>query len=74
VPIPVVFHNLEGYDGHLLMQAVSRVHGEINCIPNNVENYISFSLGNLRFIDSVKSVLAEQSGFSCKGSDPNLSK
>ena len=28
VPIPVVFHNLKGYDGHLLMQAMSRINGE----------------------------------------------
>ena len=28
-PIPVVFHILKGYDGHLLMQAISRVQGEI---------------------------------------------
>ena len=53
VPIPVVFHNLKGYDGHLIMQALARVRGEIKCIPNNTEKYMSFSLGNLRFIDSV---------------------
>lgn len=50
--IPVIFHNLKGYDSHLLMQAMSRVTGQINCIPNNMEKYISFSLGNLRFMDS----------------------
>lgn len=44
--IPVVFHNLKGYDGHLLMQEMSRVQGEIKCIPTNTEKYISFSLGN----------------------------
>ena len=53
VPIPVIFHHLAGYDGHLLMQAMARVQGEIKCIPTNNEKYISFSLGNLRFIDSV---------------------
>ena len=51
--IPVILHNLKGYDGHLLMQAMARVKGEIRCIPTNTEKYISFSLGNLRFIDSV---------------------
>jgi len=51
-PIPVIFHNLKGYDGYLLMQAMARV-GEIKCIPTNTEKYMSFSLGNLRFIDSV---------------------
>ena len=43
--IPVVFHNLRGYNSHLLMQAISRVKdGKLSCIPNNTEKYISFSL------------------------------
>ena len=54
--IPVVFHNLRGYD--LLMQAISNVKGKIFCIPNNTEKYISFSLGQLRFIDSAQFLLA----------------
>ena len=58
IPIPVIFHNLKGYDGHLLMQAMPRVQGEIKCIPANTEKYISFSLGNLRFIDSVNFLLS----------------
>ena len=37
--IPVIFHNLSGYDSHLL----ARNGEKINCIPNNEENYISFS-------------------------------
>ena len=56
--IPVVFHNLRGYDSHLLMQAISKVKGNISCIPNNTEKYISFSLGQLRFIDSAQFLLA----------------
>jgi len=52
-PIPVIFHNLKGYDGHLLTQAMARVQGEIKCIPMNTEKYLSFSLGNMRFIDSL---------------------
>ena len=56
--IPVIFHNLKGYDGHLLMQAMARVRGEIKCIATNTEKYISFSLGNLRFIDSVNFLLS----------------
>ena len=56
--IPVVFHNLRGYDSHLLMQAISKLEGRITCIPNNTEKYISFSLGQLRFIDSAQFLLA----------------
>ena len=51
--IPVVFHNLRGYDAHLLMAAVGQYkHRRLQCIPNNKERYISFSCGSLRFIDS----------------------
>ena len=56
--IPVVFHNLRGYDSHLPMQAISRVEGKVSCIPNITEKYISFSLGQLRFIDSAQFLLA----------------
>ena len=58
MPIPVFFYNLKGYDGHLLMQAMARVRGEIKCIPTNTEKYISFSPGNLRFVDSVNFLLS----------------
>ena len=56
--IPVVFRHLWGYDSHLLMRATSKVEGRVSCIPNNTEKYISFSLGQLRFIDSAQSLLA----------------
>ena len=51
--IPIIFHNLKGYDGHLLMQAIGKFKKRrLQVIPNNAERYISFSLGRLRFIDS----------------------
>ena len=54
--IPVFFHNLRGYDGHLIMQGIHRYADEksIKVIPNNMEKYVSFQLGNLRFLDSLQ--------------------
>ena len=53
--VPVVFHNLRGYDSHLIMQEIGKFKMEVNVIPNNMEKYISFSLGkNLVFIDSIQ--------------------
>ena len=51
--IPVVLHNLRGYDSHLIMQGLGKLNGvPIKCIPNNTEKYISFAVGDLVFIDS----------------------
>ena len=54
--IPVFFHNLRGYDSHLIMQGIHRYAGKksIRVIPNNMEKYVSFQLGNLRFLDSLQ--------------------
>ena len=52
--IPVVYHNLRGYDSHRIMQAISKTKGDLICIADNMEKYISFSLGQLRFIDSLQ--------------------
>ena len=65
--IPVIFHNLRGYDSHFIMQEIGEIVKEhtyknkkgkekqmnINAIPNNMEKYMAFMLGNhLTFIDS----------------------
>ena len=41
--IPVVFHNLSGYDSHLFIKTLGVTNGNIDCIPNNEEKYISFT-------------------------------
>ena len=65
--IPVVFHNLKGYDSHFIMQEIGNIVKErahvdakgnkremrINVIPCNMEKYLAFMLGqHLVFIDS----------------------
>ena len=67
IKIPVIFHNLRGYDSHFIMQEIGKIAKEhtynnkkgekvemnINCIPNNMEKYMTFMLGNhLVFLDS----------------------
>ena len=41
--LPVIFHNLQGYDAHLFIKQLSGIQGELNCIPSTEEKYISFS-------------------------------
>ena len=53
--IPIVFHNLRGYDGHLLMEAFGKYRGRrLSCIANSSEKFITFSTGSLQFIDSLQ--------------------
>ena len=41
--LPVIFHNLQGYDAHLFIKQLARLDGDLNCIPSTEEKYISFS-------------------------------
>ncbi len=41
--VPVLFHNLEGYDSHLFVKSLGLKEGDISCIPKTDEKYISFS-------------------------------
>ena len=41
--LPVIFHNLQGYDSHLIIKQLSNINGELTCIPPTEEKYISFS-------------------------------
>ena len=51
--IYVIFHNLRGYDSHLIMQEIGKFDENINVIPNNMEKYMAFMIDrNLMLIDS----------------------
>ncbi|KAG7299574.1 hypothetical protein JYU34_016555 [Plutella xylostella] len=61
--VPIVFHNLSGYDCHLFIKELGAAPGAIKIIPKTKENYISFTKYiplsknegiQLRFIDSYK--------------------
>ena len=54
--LPVIIHNARNYDTHLLMEGLGKFAGSmrINCIPQNSEKYLSFSLGELVFVDSLQ--------------------
>ena len=53
--VPVIFHNLRGYDGHLIMKEINNFDVNIDVIPNGLEKYIAFILSrNLVFIDSMQ--------------------
>ena len=41
--LPVIFHNLQGYDAHLFIKQLACLPGELNCNPSTEEKYISFS-------------------------------
>ena len=52
--VPVIFHNLEGYDSHLIFKELSKFKCKIRVIPNGLEKHMSFTLNNnIVFIDSM---------------------
>ena len=58
--IPVILHNLKGYDSHLIMKDVTRVYASnsIDVIPTTSEKFLSFQIGIHRFLDSLQFLTA----------------
>ena len=53
----MIFHNLKGYDSHLIFSVLHKFNLKINVIPNGLEKYMAFFLNkNLVFIDSMQFV------------------
>ena len=52
--VPVIFHNLKGYDSPLIFKELSKFNCKISEIQNDLEKYMSFTLNrNIAFIDSM---------------------
>ena len=43
---------MRGYDAHIIMQAIEKTDKKIKYIPNNIEKYMSFSMGSMDYNDS----------------------
>jgi hypothetical protein len=57
--LPVVFHNLKGYDSHFIIKEAYDIserlkNPKIDVIPNSYEKFMSFNIGSLKFIDSLQ--------------------
>ena len=53
--IPVIFHNLRGYNCRLTFNELNKFDVKIDVIPNGLEKYMTFFLNkNLVFIDSMQ--------------------
>ena len=52
--IPVIFHNLKGYDSHLIFKELSKFNVKISVIPNGLEKYMTFMINrNLAVTDGM---------------------
>ena len=61
--LPIFFHNLRGYDGHLLVRAVKDRHGKVRVIPTNMERYLAVSIGRVQFLDSFQFTMTSLENF-----------
>ena len=51
----VIFHNLRGYDSHLIRKEISKLDAKVSVMPNGLEKYMAFTINrNLVFIDSLQ--------------------
>ena len=52
--LPIIFHNLEGYNGHIIFKELNNFNVDIQVIPNTSEKYMTTIVNrNIVFLDSI---------------------
>ena len=52
--VTVIFHNLRGYESHIIFCEINKFVVKIDVIPNRPEKYMKFSLNKNFFIDNMQ--------------------
>ena len=53
--LPIIFHNLQGYDGHLIFKGLNNFDVDIDVTPKGIDNYMSIIVNrHITFIDSLQ--------------------
>lgn len=57
--LPIIFHNLKGYDAHLIIKGLKTdLIKNISVIPQNTEKYIAIIMDDFLFLDSLAFLLS----------------
>ena len=72
--IPVIFHNLKGYDSHFIIKAFNQEVKKIKLIPANKEKFVYFGFDDLEFIDSFAFIQTSLEKLTASLSGNNLEK
>ena len=52
---PIIFHNLQGYDGHIIFKELNNFDVDIDVIPIGIDRYMSIIVNkHIAFIDSLQ--------------------
>ena len=53
--LPIIFHNLQGYDGHIIFKELSNFDVDIAVIPKGIDKYMSIIVNRyIALIDSLQ--------------------
>ena len=53
--LPIIFHNLQGYDGHIIFKELNNFNVDIDVIPKDIDKYRSIIVNrHITFIDSLQ--------------------
>ena len=53
--LPIIFNNLQGYDGHIIFKELNNFNVDIALIPKGIDNYMSIIVNrHITFIDSLQ--------------------
>ena len=53
--LPIIFHNLQGYDGHKTFKELNNFDVDINIIPKGIDKYMNIIVNrHITFIDSLQ--------------------
>ena len=53
--LPIIFHNLQGYDGYIIFKELNNFDVDISVIPKGIDKYMSIIVNrHITFIDSIQ--------------------
>ena len=52
--LPIIFHNLQGYDGQIIFKELNNFDVDIAVIPKGIDKYMSIIIRYITFIDSLQ--------------------